>query len=193
MSKNNYFSSQSVFGYPISLIDNKIIKDLVKKSDSDRYVKRFKSKNHLISMIFCSFAKCNSLREVSGAMVGLSGKTESFQLNHILIRSALPMQTRIERLIFFEDIYNKLLREYGSVLSDSQTQNVLKKQVRIADSTTISLFEDILSCVGRKAKEVKSKCVIKVHTVINTDTKVPNLVWFSPATTYDHNFLDKVE
>ena len=55
------------------------------------------------------------------------------------------------------------------------------------------MFEDILSCVGRKAKDVKSKCVIKVHTVINTDTKVPSLVWFSPATTYDHNFLDKVE
>ena len=91
MSKNNYFSSQSVFGYLISLIDNKIIKDLVKKSDSDRYVKRFKSKNHLISMIFCSFAKCTSLREVSGAMVGLYGKTESFQLSHILKRSALPM------------------------------------------------------------------------------------------------------
>ena len=126
-------------------------------------------------------------------MVGLSGKTESFQLNHILIRSALPMQTRIERLIFFEDIYNKLLREYGSVLSDSQTQNVLKKQVRIADSTSISLFEDILSCVGRKAKDGKSKGEIKVYTVINADTKVPSLVWFSPATINDHNFLDKVE
>ena len=54
-------------------------------------------------------------------MVGLAEKTESFQLNHILKRSTLPMQTRIERMIFFEDIYNKLLREYGSVLSDSQT------------------------------------------------------------------------
>ena len=91
MSKNNYFSSQSVLGQLISLIENKIIKDSVKKRDSDRYVKRFKSKNHLISMIFCSFAKCTSLREVSGAMVGLYGKTESFQLSHILKRSTLPM------------------------------------------------------------------------------------------------------
>ena len=89
-------------------------------------------------------------------------------------------------------MYNKLLWEYGSVLSDSQTQNVLKKQVRIADSTTISLFEDILSCVGRKTKEGKSKGGSKVHTVINADTKVPSLVWFSPATINDHNFLDKV-
>ncbi|MGO4819763.1 DUF4372 domain-containing protein [Flavobacterium sp. W22_SRS_FP1] len=52
MSKSNYFSSKSVFGQLISLIDDKIIKDAVKKSDSDRYVKRFKTKDHLISIFF---------------------------------------------------------------------------------------------------------------------------------------------
>jgi hypothetical protein len=65
MSKSNYFSSKYVFGQLISLIDDKKIKDAVKKTNSDRYVKRFKSKDHFISMLFCSFAKYNSLREVS--------------------------------------------------------------------------------------------------------------------------------
>jgi hypothetical protein len=41
MGKSNYFSSKSVFGQLISLIDDKKIKDAVKKLDSDRYVKRF--------------------------------------------------------------------------------------------------------------------------------------------------------
>lgn len=193
MGKSNYFSSKSVFGQLISLIDDKTIKDAVKKNDSDRYVKRFKSKDHLISMLFCSFAKCNSLREVSGAMLGLSGKTESFQLNHIPKRSTLSDANKNRKVEFFEDIYNKLLREYGSVLSDSRIQDVLKKQVKIVDSTTISLFKDILSCVGRKAKDGKSKGGIKVHTVINADEKVPSLVWFSPATTHDHNFLKQLK
>ena len=193
MSKSNYFSSKSVFGQLISLIDDKTIKDAVKKNDSDRYVKRFKSKDHLISMLFCSFAKCNSLREVSGAMLGLSGKTESFQLNHIPKRSTLSDANKNRKVEVFEDIYNKLLREYGSVLSDSRILDVLKKQVKIVDSTTISLFKDILSCVGRKAKDGKSKGGIKVHTVINADEKVPSLVWFSPATTHDHNFLKKLK
>ena len=193
MSKSNYFSSKSVFGQLISLIDDKIIKDAVKKSDSDRYVKRFKTKDHLISMLFCSFAKCNSLREVSGAMLGLSGKTESFQLSHIPKRSTLSDANKKRKVEVFEDIYNKLLRGYSSVLSDSRILDVLKKQVKIVDSTTISLFKDILSCVGRKAKDGKSKGGIKVNTVINADEKVPNLVWFSPATTQDHNFLKKLK
>jgi hypothetical protein len=193
MGKSNYFSSKSVFGQLISLIDDKIIKDAVKKLDSDRYVKRFKSKDHLISMLFCSFAKCNSLREVSGAMLGLSGKTESFQLSHIPKRSTLSDANKTRKVEFFEEIYNKLLSEYGSVLSDSRIENVLNKQVKIVDSSTISLFKDILSCVGRKAKGGKSKGGIKVHTVINADEIVPNLVWFSPAVTHDHNFLQKLK
>ena len=193
MSKSNYFSSKSVFGQLISLIDDKKIKDAVKKHDSDRYVKRFKSKDHLISMLFCSFAKCNSLREVSGAMLGLSGKTESFQLSHIPKRSTLSDANKNRKVEFFEEIYNKLLHQYGSVLSDTRIKEVLNKRVKIVDSSTISLFKDILSCVGRKSKEGKSKGGIKVHTVINADEIVPNLVWFSPATTHDHNFLKKLK
>jgi hypothetical protein len=42
-------------------------------------------------------------------------------------------------------------------------------------------------------KKEKSKGGIKVHTVINADEIVPNLVWFSPATTHDHNFLKKLK
>ncbi len=193
MSKSNYFSSKSVFGQLICLIDDKKIKDAVKNHDSDRYVKRFKSKDHLISMLFCSFAKCNSLREVSGAMLGLSGKTEGFQLSHIPKRSTLSDANKNRKVEFFEEIYNKLLHQYGKVLSDTRIEKVLNKQVKIVDSSTISLFKDILSCVGRKSKSGKSKGGIKVHTVINADEIVPNLVWFSPATTHDHNFLKKLK
>ena len=193
MGKSKYFSSKSVFGQLISLIEDSIIKGAVKKSDSDRYVKRFKSKDHLISMLFCSFAKCNSLREVSGAMLGLSSKTESFQLNHVPKRSTLSDANKNRKVEFFEEIYHNLLIQYGSVFSDSRIKDVLKKQVKIVDSTTIILFKDILSCVGRKSKDGKSKGGIKVHTVINADEKVPNLTWLSPATTHDHSFLKKLK
>ncbi len=193
MSKSNYFSSKSVFGQLICLIDDKKIKDAVKNHDSDRYVKRFKSKDHLISMLFCSFAKCNSLREVSGAMLGLSGKTEGFQLSHIPKRSTLSDANKNRKVEFFEEIYDKPLHQYGKVLSDTRIEKVLNKQVKIVDSSTISLFKDILSCVGRKSKSGKSKGGIKVHTVINADEIVPNLVWFSPATIHDHHFLKKLK
>jgi hypothetical protein len=81
MDKSTHFFGQSVFGQLISLIDPAIISESSKQCKSDRYVKRFTTKDHLISMLFCTFAKCTSLREVSGAMLGLSGKTKHFQIH----------------------------------------------------------------------------------------------------------------
>ncbi|CAM3041010.1 protein of unknown function [Flavobacterium frigoris] len=193
MSKSNYFSSKSVFGQLISLIDDSIIKKEVKKCESDRYTKRFTTKDHLISMLFCSFSKCTSLREISGAMLGLSGKTSSFQLNHIPKRSTLSDANKKRDVLVFENIYHQLLKQYGGFLSDSRIKDVINKQVKIFDSSTISLFKDIMGCVGRNPKSGKRKGGIKLHTVVNADEMVPSLVWFSEAKTHDHNFLEKLK
>lgn len=44
----------------------------------------------------------------------------------------------------------------------------------------------------KKTQKWQSKGGIKMHTVINVDEVVPNLVWFSPATTHDHQYLQKI-
>ncbi len=192
MNKNTHFFGTSVFGQLISLIDTNIINTSVKKHKSDRYVKKFKTKDHLISMLFSSFAKCSSLREVSGAMLGLAGKTKHFQLNHIPRRSTLSNANKHRDADVFGEIYNKLLHKYGDHISDSRIKQVIGKQLKIIDSTTISLFKDILKRVGRNPHNGKKKGGIKVHTVINVDETVPKMVWFSSAATHDHMLLEKL-
>jgi len=80
MNKSNYFFGQSVFGQLISLIDSDLIKGVVKKHNSDYYTKKFSSSDHIINMLFSSFANYSSLRDIAGAMLGLKGKTNHFQL-----------------------------------------------------------------------------------------------------------------
>jgi hypothetical protein len=193
MDKSTHFFGQSVFGQLISLIDNSLITEACTASKSDRYVKRFTTKDHLISMLFCSFAKCTSLREVSGAMLGLSGKTKHFQLQHIPKRSTLSDANKHRDASVFGSIYNKLLQKYGRHLSDSRIKDVINKQIEIFDSTTISLFKDILKCVGRNPENGRKKGGIKVHTVINVDETVPKMVWFTEAAKNDHILLDKLK
>ena len=193
MDKTKHFFGNSVFGQLISLIDSNIISDSVKTCNSDRYVKKFTTKDHLISMLFCSFAKCTSLREVSGAMLGLSGKTKHFQLNHIPKKSTLGDANQRRDAEVFGKIYQKLLVKYNHVFLDSRVKDVINKQIEIFDSTTISLFKDILKCVGRNAENGKKKGGIKVHTVINVDEGVPKLVWFTEAAKHDHILLHKLK
>ena len=193
MGKSNYFFGQSVFGQLISLIEPSTIVKATNACQSDRYIKKFKTKDHLISMLFCAFAKCSSLREVSGAMLGLSGKTKHFQLEHIPKKSTLGDANQRRDAEVFGIIYNELFRKYGHIFSDSRIKDVINKNIEIFDSTTISLFKDIMKCVGRKPKSGKRKGGIKVHTVIYVDETVPIFVWFTHSATKDHVLLNKLK
>jgi len=130
---------------------------------------------------------------VSGAMLGLSGKTKHFQLQHIPKRSTLADANKRRDSSVFGSIYHKLLQKYGHHLSDSRMKDVINKQIEIFDSTTISLFKDILKCVGRNPENGRKKGGIKVHTVINVDETVPKMVWFTEAAKNDHILLEKLK
>lgn len=193
MDKSKHFFGQSVFGQLISLIDDNLITWAVKKFKADRYVKKFKTKDQLISMLFCTMGKCNSIREVCGAMLGLKGKTKHFELSCIPRRSTLSDANKLRSESVFEFIYHGLLKKYQHLLSDSRIREAIRKEVKIFDSTTISLFQDILKCVGRKPRSGRSKGGIKAHTIINADEKVPNLIWYTSAATHDHVLLAKLK
>jgi hypothetical protein len=143
-------------------------------------------------MLFCTLGNCQSLREVVGACLGLKGKVEHLGLGRLPKRSTLSDANRIRNSAVFESIYQELLKKYRSNITDSRIRDQFGKEVFIIDSTTISLFQSILRCVGRKPKSGKQKGGIKVHTMIQADEKVPQVIWFSAATTHDSQFLKKV-
>lgn len=149
MDKSTHFFGQSVFGQLMVHLDAINLRSISQKHKADHYVKRFKSTDHLISMLFCVFAKCSSLREVSGAMLGLSGKTKHFKLEHIPYRSTLSDANKRRSAGFFADVFRALLKTNQHLISDSRVKDVINKQIEIFDSTTISLFQDIMKCVGR--------------------------------------------
>lgn len=192
MGKSIHFFGQSVFGQLISLIDRSKITESVSLHQSDKYCKGFYTWDHLVSMLFCTLGNCQSLREVVGACLGLKGKVEHLGLGRLPKRSTLSDANRIRNSAVFESIYHELLKKYRSNITDSRIRDQFGKEVFIIDSTTISLFQSILRCVGRKPKSGKQKGGIKVHTMIQADAKVPQVIWFSAATTHDSQFLKKV-
>lgn len=192
MDKNTNFFGNSVLGQLISFLPDSIIDKSVKKTHSDYYCKRFKTKDHLISMLFCVLSNCSSLREVAGGMLGLSGKTNHFKLKCIPRRSTLSDANRKRTPEVFEHIYQHLLSHYKLVLSDSRLPYQWMNKIDIIDSTTIGLFKDILKCVGRNPIDGRRKGGIKVHTLMNLQAQVPKLIWFSSATTHDHEFLKQI-
>lgn len=90
---------------------------------------------------------------------------------------------------FFEDVYRDLYESNKVALNSDSRENTGEtwmKKLRIIDSTTISLFSNVLfKGVGRHPKTGKKKGGIKVHTIINANECVPCDVRFTSAATND--------
>jgi hypothetical protein len=60
------------------------------------------------------------------------------------------------------------------------------------DSTTITLFKDILKGCGRLPKEGKRKGGIKAHTMIDLSYNMPCLIRYTESARHDHVLLSEV-
>lgn len=190
MSKNAKFIGQPIFSQLLKFIPKQKIVQLSNSHQSDRYIKRFKTYDHLVTMLYGVFHNCRSLREVVTGMMACHGKLQHLGLSDYSRRSTLSDANKRRESKVFEDIYYSLHRLYGSFLSDSRSiKGHLEKRLFIVDSTTISLFQEILRTTGQGPANGKRKGGIKVHTLIKADQDVPCLVNMTSAVASDNPFL----
>jgi hypothetical protein len=144
-------------------------------------------------MLYAALSGVSSLRELSTVMLACEGKLSHLGLESFPKRSTLSDANANRSSQVFGSIYYSLLDKYGRFLSDSSSLRLPVKHLKIVDSTTISLFSDILKGVGRNPINGRKKGGIKMHTMINALEDVPCLVRFSSAATHDHTFLRELD
>lgn len=140
-------------------------------------------------MMYVVLSGCTGLREIATIMLACEGKINHLGLTNFPRRSTISDANRNRKSSVFSDIYFGLYHRYRKIITDSIQKDSIIKHLKIVDSTTISLFSDILKGVGRKPLNGKKKGGIKMHTMINASEDVPMLVRFTSAATHDHTFL----
>ena len=196
MDKNTEikFVGQPIFKQIIDLLKVSNIPSLIKAHESDRYYKAFKTRTHIITMLFGILSRCDSMNETCEGLRALGGK-----LNHLGLEKAPAKSTASDGLRnrdnrFFESLYFDLVKKYQSFLSDSRTYGLTFKEVLLIDSTTIRLFSDVLKGVGRNPKgDGKKKGGLKVHMLIDAVQSVGRFVKITAAKVHDKNFLKSLE
>jgi len=192
MNKSTHFSGQPIIKQLLQFIDRGLINRTAQAWGADRYYKRFKTYDHLVTMLFAALSGVSSLRELSSVMLACEGKINHLNMQHFPRRSTISDGNANRPSEVFGQIYHRLLKRYRSFLSDSSPHKPVVKDLRIIDSTTISLFSDILKGPGRPPLTGKKKGGIKLHTMINVLEDVPQLVRFSSAARHDHTFLKEL-
>ena len=143
-------------------------------------------------MLFVVFEGYHSIREVIIGLLANAHKLSHLGLSYLVRRSTFSEANLRRSSQVFADIYMSVCRNYASDLADSRMSDADLKRLYIMDSTTISLFKDILKEVGRNPKEGRKKGVIKAHTIIKASENVPCLIRYSEAVRHDHMFLKEV-
>lgn len=193
MYKNTNKSGNPVISQVINLLNKSKINRTAHQHKSDRYYKKFCTYDHLVTMLYSVLSGCNSLREITGIMLACEGRINHLGIKSFPKRSTLSDANRKRSSEVFGQIYFEHLEQYRSYISDSKIKSRFKKELFIIDSTTISLFCNILKNVGRNPIDGKKKGGIKMHTMINASEDVPSLVRFTSAITHDSVFLQKLE
>lgn len=193
MNKSTHFSGQPIFSQLLKLLDKGKIASIATEQKSDHYYKKFKTYEHLVTMMFACLSNCITLRELSTSMMACEGRLNHLGIDYTPKRSTISDGNKNRSSAVFESIYQSLYEKYGAFLSDSGNTDKLPKGLKLADSTTIGLFKEILKTSGRKRIDGKQKGGIKAHTVIDADRRAPSFIHFTSAATHDKCLLDELK
>lgn len=175
MSKSMIFSGQPIFGQLLNLIPNHIFCDLEKKHLANRYYKKFDARHHLVTMLYTVISQCTSIREVITGLQVAAQKSGHFKMTYDVCRSTLSDANAHRSEAFFGDLFHALYIYYYG-FPDSRKINKhtpYEKRLFIIDSTTITLFQDILKGAGATPANGKRKGGLKAHIMINAEEDTP--------------------
>ena len=202
MGKVTNFSGQPVYNQLLNLLDKQKICEISKKTlKSESYVKKLDGYTHLVIMLYGVLKHFDSLRELEIGMQAEAHKLHHLGIDYMVRRSTLAEANKRRPQEFFANVYSYLLSKYGQFLADSRPKRKGKDEIKakdwerllyMMDSTTISLFDNILKGVGRHPKSGKKKGGMKVHTVMKYIVGVPMVVQLTSAAKHDHYLLKEV-
>ena len=193
MGKSSNFFGQPIYGQLIKSLNRDKIVEISRKYGGEKYVKSFDGYTHLLTMLYAVIQRFDSLREIETSMTAEVRKLHHVGINSVPRRSTLSDANARRSEKFFEEVYRDLYAANKDILSSDSRRNGTEewiKQLRIIDSTTISLFSNaIFKGVGRHPKTGKKKGGIKVHSVIHANEGIPCDVRFTSAATNDSFML----
>ena len=189
MNKSTFFSGQPVLSQLIKLIPEHLLTQLATHHRADRYYKTFRSRDHLIAMLYACFHNCTSLREVTTGLEASYNKLGHLRVKHIPRRSTLSDANRRRPVAFFEQLYHELYRFYFKALPDSRRRKTKEERLFIMDSTTITLFSDCMKGAGTYRADGRKKGGVKAHVLLDAKTDLPGLINITEGARNDRIFM----
>jgi len=172
----------TLFSQIISGLDRSKFNQLVKRHNSNKHQKGFDSWTHLVSMLFCQFAKSQSTRDISNGLRSATGNLNHLGVQIAPSKSSISYQNKRRDWTLFKDLYYSLYESLGQHTGFKQTKFKIKSKIFLLDSTTISLCLSVFDW----AKYKTAKGAVKMHTLLDYDGNLPAYINITDGKTADN-------
>lgn len=172
----------TLFSQIIQRLDRPSFNKLVKEKETDKHSKGYNSWTHLVSMLFCQFAKSQSVRDISNGLRSATGNLNHLGIQKAPSKSTVSYQNERRDWELFRDYYYKLLQTLGQQAHCKRVKFRIKSRIFLLDSTTISLCLSLFDW----AKYKTAKGAVKMHTLLDYDGHLPAYVNITNGKTADN-------
>lgn len=162
-------SKITLFSQIIQKIDRSVFRKLVKQLQTDKGCKGFDSWTHLVSMLFCHFAKSTSVRDISNGLRSATGNLNHLGIARAPSKSSISYQNMRRDADLFKNLYYALLKSLGQQAALKRVKLRIKVPVYLLDATVISLCLSVFDWATFRTK----KGAVKMHTLLDYDGKLP--------------------
>jgi hypothetical protein len=172
----------TLFSQIISKLDRSKFNRLIVEGNTDKHNKGFNSWTHLVSMLFCQFAKSQSVRDISNGLRSATGNLNHLGIQKAPSKSSISYQNKNRDYNLFKSYYYQLLGSLGQQAGFKRVKFKIKSKIFLLDSTTISLSLSLFNW----AKYKTAKGAVKMHTLLDYDGNLPAYVNITDGKTADN-------
>lgn len=172
----------NLFSQIVSKLDRTSFKKIVSTKETDKHQKGYSSWTHLVSMLFCQFAKSQSVRDISNGLRSATGNLNHLGIQKAPSKSTISYQNKHRDWTLFKEYYFQLLAHLGQQAGFKQVKFRIKSKIFLLDSSTISLCLSLFDWAKYKTR----KGAVKMHTLLDYDGNLPAYVNITDGKTADN-------
>jgi hypothetical protein len=171
----------SLFGQILQIIPRTKFARIVRECKAERHSKGFSCWDQFVSMLFCQFAQCKSLREISDGLAVTFGKLVHLGMKIAPAKSTLAYANAHRTCRVYSQLFYELLEFCRAYSPGKKAKFRFKNPLLSMDSTTISLCLSLFPW----AEFRQTKGAIKLHMVLDHDGYIPTFAVITDGSVHD--------
>ena len=162
----------ALFAQAISKLPKENIRKIIRQAKTDKHCKGYNTWSQFISMMFCQFSGCDSVRDISNGLNSANGNLNHLSISRAPSKSTVAYQNAHRESKVFRDIYYEIYRYFGQQAQWERGKFRFKMPIKLLDSSTVTLTMSLYEWAHYTTK----KGAVKMHTLLDYNSLLPEFV-----------------